>query len=86
MEALKDFKDNQFDLAIVDPPYYRTKGKFDFAWLSFNDYLESVEIWAVELKRVLKDDGCFFWWGNHRKIAYTQICLLYTSPSPRDRS
>ena len=21
MEALKEFKDNQFDLAIVDPPY-----------------------------------------------------------------
>jgi DNA modification methylase len=29
----------------------------------------------VECKRVLADNGTLFWWGNAKKIAYTQIIL-----------
>ena len=29
MEALKEFKDNQFDLAIIDPPYGIDRDKWD---------------------------------------------------------
>lgn len=64
-----------FDFAIVDPPYFEVKGEFDYKWSSFDDYLADVENWAKGLKRVLKDSGHFFWWGNSKKIAYTQIIL-----------
>jgi len=62
-------------LIIADPPYFEVKGDFDFIWKSFDDYLIDVEKWAVECKRILADNGTLFWWGDKRKIAYSQIIL-----------
>jgi len=75
MEYMKSCKDNEFDLIIVDPPYFEVKGVFDFSWDSFNDYLKEVEGWVKEIKRIAKDSASLFWWGNSKKIAYTQIIL-----------
>jgi site-specific DNA-methyltransferase (adenine-specific) len=63
------------DLIIADPPYFEVKGKFDFIWKSFDDYLKDVEKWAVECKRILKDNGTLFWYGDAKKIAYSQIII-----------
>ena len=63
------------NLIIADPPYYRTKGEFDFIWKTFDDYLVDVEKWAVECKRLLADNGTLFWYGGSKKIAYSQIIL-----------
>jgi site-specific DNA-methyltransferase (adenine-specific) len=67
--------DKSVDLIMADPPYFEVKGDFDFIWSSFDDYLKDVEKWAIECKRVLKDNGSLFWWGNVEKIAYSQIIL-----------
>lgn len=67
--------DKSVDLIIADPPYFEIKGDFDFVWKSFDDYLISVEEWAVERKRVLSDRGSLLWWGHAKRIAYTQIIL-----------
>jgi site-specific DNA-methyltransferase (adenine-specific) len=61
------------NLIIADPPYFEVKGDFDFIWKSFNDYLQDVEKWAIECKRLLADNGTLFWYGMDRKIAYAQI-------------
>jgi site-specific DNA-methyltransferase (adenine-specific) len=61
------------NLIIADPPYFEVKGEFDFIWKSFNDYLQDVEKWAVECKRLLADNGTLFWYGHAKKIAYAQI-------------
>lgn len=76
----KNFLDNNLpegcaDLLIVDPPYFEVKGEFDFIWASFNDYLKDVEKWAKECKRLLSENGTLFWYGDAKKIAYTQIIL-----------
>ena len=76
----KDFLQNDLpaasiDLIITDPPYYKTRGEFDFRWKSFDDYLLSVEQWAKECARLLSPSGNLFWWGHTRRIAYTQIIL-----------
>lgn len=63
------------DLIIADPPYFEVKGKFDFIWNSFDDYLKDVEKWAIECKRILKDNGTLFWYGDAKKIAYSQIII-----------
>ena len=68
-------QDKSVDLIIADPPYYEVKGEFDFIWSSFEDYLKDVELWAKECKRVLKDNGSLFWYGDAKKIAYSQIIL-----------
>lgn len=62
-------------LIIADPPYYKVKGGFDFIWRDFDHYLENVNIWAQECSRILADDGSLFWWGDARKIAYSQVIL-----------
>jgi len=70
-----DLPDKSVQLIIADPPYYKTKGEFDFIWKTFDDYLKDVERWAVECKRLLADNGTLFWYGNSKKIAYSQIIL-----------
>lgn len=75
-----DWMNNQLpnksvQLIIADPPYFEVKGDFDFVWDSFEHYLQDVEKWAVECKRILADNGTIFWWGNSKKIAYSQIIL-----------
>ena len=67
--------DKSIDLIIADPPYFEVKGAFDFIWASFEEYLKDVEKWAKECKRVLKDNGSLFWYGDAKKIAYSQIIL-----------
>ena len=68
-------EDKSVELIIADPPYFQVKGEFDFVWDSFDDYLKDVEKWAIECKRVLADNGTLFWYGDAKKIAYTQIIL-----------
>jgi len=62
-------------LIIADPPYFEVKGEFDFVWSSFEEYLVDVEKWAKECKRVLADNGTLFWWGDKKRIAYSQVIL-----------
>lgn len=60
-------------LIIADPPYYKTKGDFDFIWKTFDDYLVDVEKWCLECKRILADNGTLLWYGDAKNIAYAQI-------------
>lgn len=68
-----DLPDKCANLIIADPPYYKVKGEFDFIWETFDDYLNDVKKWAIECKRLLADNGTLFWYGNSKKIAYSQI-------------
>ena len=60
-------------LIIADPPYYKTKGDFDFIWKTFEDYLVDVEKWCLECKRILSDNGTLLWYGGSKNIAYAQL-------------
>jgi len=66
-------EDASIDLIIADPPYFEIKGDFDFVWNSFDEYLQDVERWAIECKRVIKDNGTLLWYGDDKRIAYAQI-------------
>lgn len=68
-----DLPDKCASLIIADPPYYKTKGDFDFIWKTFDDYLVDVEKWCIECKRILADNGTLFWYGGSKNIAYAQI-------------
>ena len=70
-----NIQDKSIDVIMADPPYFEVKGEFDFIWASFEDYLKDVEKWAVECKRVLKDNGSLFWWGDAKKIAHSQVII-----------
>ena len=68
-----ELPDKSVQLIIADPPYFETKGDFDFIWATFEDYLKDVEKWAIECKRLLAENGTLYWFGGSKKIAYTQI-------------
>jgi DNA modification methylase len=68
-----DLPDKCAKLIIADPPYYKTKGDFDFIWKTFDDYLVDVEKWCLECKRILADNGTLLWYGGSKNIAYAQI-------------
>ena len=70
---LNDLPDKSVNLILADPPYYKVKGEFDFVWKTFDDYLQDVERWAIECKRVLADNGTLYWYGDAKNIAYAQI-------------
>ena len=36
------------DLIIADPPYFETKGEFDFIWPTFEDYLKESRSLTLE--------------------------------------
>jgi DNA modification methylase len=63
------------NLIIADPPYFEVKGAFDFVWEDMKAYLQDVEKWAKECKRLLADNGTLFWYGHAKKIAYSQVIL-----------
>ena len=73
LEGLRQIETASQDLIIADPPYYKVKGDFDFIWKTFDDYLQDVERWAIECKRVLADNGTLYWYGDAKNIAYSQI-------------
>ncbi len=68
-----ELPDKSVQLIIADPPYFEVKGEFDFVWNSFEDYLQDVEKWAIECKRILADNGTLLWYGDAKNIAYAQI-------------
>ena len=68
-----DLPDKCANLIIADPPYYKVKGDFDFIWKTFDDYLQDVEKWCLECKRILADNGTLLWYGDAKNIAYAQI-------------
>ena len=83
MEALKEMKDNQFDLAIVDPPYaageqignrpsaiehYKKKGK------SWNKKIPD-DMYFKELIRVSKNQ--IIWGGNYFPYLWKKGCKAF---------
>lgn len=61
------------NLIIADPPYFEVKGAFDFIWADMKAYLQDVEKWCLECKRLLADNGTLFWYGHAKNIAYSQV-------------
>lgn len=81
MEALKDMADNQYDLAIVDPPYNNNdaigikNGKTNLQKRSNYKLFENKkpsDIYFDELKRVSRNQ--IIWGGNFFGIAGGYIC------------
>lgn len=76
IEVMGRFPDNYFDLAILDPPYYKiVSAKWDNQWKTFSDYLDWLESICLEVKRVLKDNGSLYVFGDDQRIAYVQTRL-----------
>ena len=62
-------KEEQFDLVIADPPYWKVVGeKLDYKWRTENDYIVWCKQWFKDVYRVLRFGGTFYLFGYFRML------------------
>jgi len=73
---MRELPADSIDIIIADPPYYKIKDdEWDNQWKTFQDYLDWLEVRAIEMKRVLKNNGCLYMFGDDHRIAYIQVMM-----------
>ncbi|MCK5016302.1 MAG: site-specific DNA-methyltransferase [Candidatus Peribacteraceae bacterium] len=76
LELMKELPSDSIDIIIADPPYYKIKkDEWDNQWKTFQDYLDWLEVRAIEMKRVLKNNGSLYMFGDDHRIAYIQVMM-----------
>ena len=76
LQGMSEMADNTVDLVICDPPYYKIKDvEWDNQWDTMDEYLEWLLSVCLEIKRVMKDNGSFYIFGDEKIIAYVQVML-----------
>jgi len=77
MLALKEFKDNKFDLLLTDPPYAinyhsgwkeRMHKKIGYKKIKNDNNLEWLKDWIKEINRVVKDDAHLYIFCSYHNI------------------
>lgn len=92
LEFMRQLPDKSMDLVLTDPPYYNiVNNEWDNQWESIKGFQEWCGLIAVELKRVLKDNGSFYWFCDDKMQAYCQVeldkyfkllnCLVWVKPN-----
>ena len=72
-DEIKQTEKETFDLALVDGPYFRIKGDFDFEFDDMKEWLNFYKKTAKALKRVMSKTGTIMVWGHAKNIAYLQV-------------
>ena len=76
LEVMQSLPTDSIDIIIADPPYYKIKDdEWDNQWKTFQDYLDWLEVRAIEMKRVLKNNGSLYMFGDDHRIAYIQVMM-----------
>ena len=76
LEVMQKLPADSINIIIADPPYYKIKDdEWDNQWKTFQDYLDWLEVRAVEMKRVLKNNGSLYMFGDDHRIAYIQVMM-----------
>lgn len=78
--VLETFEPNQFQTVIADPPYFQVllDEEWDNSWQSAEDYLDWTLRWVKLCKRVLKQDGLLYIFGQlgKREHVWLHVCSL----------
>jgi len=76
LDIMRELPADSIDIIIADPPYYKIKDDdWDNQWKTFQDYLDWLEVRAIEMKRVLKNNGSLYMFGDDHRIAYIQVMM-----------
>lgn len=63
LEIMKQIPDKSVDLVLIDPPYNIKKAEWD-TWKTVDEYVEFMGKAFIEIQRVLKDNGSFYFFHN----------------------
>ena len=72
-DEIKQVEGQSFDLALVDGPYFRVKGDFDFEFDDMEQWLKFYKKTAKALKKVMSPTATIVVWGHAKNIAYQQL-------------
>lgn len=92
LEVMKQLPDKCVDLVLTDPPYYSVvNDEWDNQWKSIKEFQSWCELVAIQLHRILKDNGSFYWFCDDKMQAYCQVildkyfkllnCLVWVKPN-----
>ena len=63
LEIMKTIPDKSINLVLIDPPYNIGKDKWD-KWETVDDYVQFMGKVFLEIQRILKDNGSFYFFHN----------------------
>lgn len=63
LEVMQQIPDKSVNLVLIDPPYNVGKAKWD-KWKTVDDYVKFMGKVFLEIQRVLKDNGSFYFFHN----------------------
>ena len=85
IDVMRGFPDRAVDLIVTDPPYlvgFKDRQGRQIAGDVTDEWLQPA---TQEMYRVLKKDALMVSFYGWNRVDRFMACLLYTSPSPRDR-
>lgn len=72
-DVMPKMADQSVDVIMTDPPYCNVvRQKWDL-FKSLYEYQNFVTACRGEFWRILKDNGSFYWFGDEKNIAYSQV-------------
>lgn len=76
LDVMRDLPADSVDIIVTDPPYYKIKDdEWDNQWKTFEDYIDWLEVRVIEMKRILKNNGSLYIFGDDHRIAYIQVMM-----------
>ena len=76
LEVMKSMPDKSVDAVITDPPYYKVADAgWDRCWKTRDDFINWLEIAAIQWRRILKDNGSLYVFADDKMAAYVQTML-----------
>jgi len=80
LNVLPSLPANQFQMIVADPPYFQVllEEQWDNTWQSSDEYLNWTLDWVRECKRVLKQDGLLYIFGQlgKREHVWLHTCSM----------
>ena len=74
IEVMKQLDDKSIDLVIIDPPYNIKKCDWD----DINNYEKWIKSVFLEIQRVLKDNGSFYWFHSEMETIADLMIFMRT--------
>jgi adenine-specific DNA-methyltransferase len=76
LELMPTFAAGSIDAVITDPPYYKINGAgWDNQWKTLPEYIAWLEERIITWRRILKDNGSIYCFGDDKVTAYIQVMM-----------